>query len=268
MGRVVATQASEEREIGEMNARRPGWVRSCFAAALGVAAICLAPSAGAAAERVQDGGFEAAICDADECNDSAWVQGVTTAFTVATGPICRAGTGTGTTACTTQGSAPFSGSTWARLGAGYKPNTMVGGGVSSFLDQTIPIPTSPATLSFRLRIINAPGPTGEIRVRAGDLEIFAATDGTPGFASYAPVTIDVSSLAGAAPAFRFEAFSASDPISALDSFDVDDISLTTVDPSPTATVDPRCAKLRAKLKKAKKKKTKRKIRKKIQARGC
>jgi hypothetical protein len=162
---------------------------------------------------------------------------------------------------------------WARLGAGYKPNTMVGGGVSSFLEQTIPIPTSPATLSFRLRIINAPGPTGEISVRAGDSEIFAATDGAPGFASYAPVTIDVSSLAGAAPAFRFEGFSAYDPIGALDSFDVDDISLITVDPSPPVTTspDPRCKKLRAKLKKAKRKGNKRKarkIRKRMRALGC
>jgi hypothetical protein len=253
-----------------MNVAHSGWVRSCLAGALSVAAICLAPSAAVAGERVTDGGFEAAICDADECNDAAWTQGVTTAFTFGTGPICRSGTGTGTTACTSQGSAPFSGSTWTRLGAGHKPNTMVGGGVSSYVEQTIPIPTSPATLSFRLRIINAPGPTGEIRVRAGDSEIFNATDGTPGFASYAPVTIDVSSLAGAAHAFRFEGFSASDPIAALDSFDVDDVSLTTVDPALTtpATVGPRCAKLRAKLKKAKGKKQKRKIRKKLRARGC
>jgi hypothetical protein len=245
--------------------------RSCFAIALGVAAVCLGPSAAAAAERVNDGGFEASSCDATECTDPAWTQGVTTAFSFATGPICRSGTGTGNTACNGGGSVPFSGSTWARLGAGYKATTTPGGGVLSWVEQTVSIPTAPATLSFRLGIINVPGPIGEFTVKAGDTQVFAATDATPGFASYAPVTIEVSSLAGTSPLLHFEAFSSLDPMGALDSFDVDDISLTTVDPAVATappTVAPRCAKLRAKLKKAKSKKKKRKLRKKLRARGC
>ena len=245
-------------------------LRSCLVTALSVAAICIAPSVAVAAERVHDGGFEASTCDATECTDSAWTQGVTTAFSNGTGPICRSGTGTGTTDCNGGGSVPFSGSTWARLGTGYKASAMFGGGVISWLEQTVPIPTAPATLSFRLRIINTAGPIGEFKVEAGGDQVFAATDATPGFASYAPVTIDLGSLAGAMPLLRFEGNSSQDPVGPLDSFEVDDISLTTVDPS-LATVDPRCANLRAKLKKAKSKKKKRKIRKlrkRIQALGC
>ncbi|HEY6772310.1 MAG TPA: hypothetical protein VI035_07650, partial [Solirubrobacterales bacterium] len=111
------------------------------------------------------------------------------------------------------------------------------------------------------------GPTGEFTVKAGDAQVFAATDTTPGFTSYAPVNIDVSSLAGTSPLLHFEGFSGQMPVGALDSFDLDDISLSTVDPTVTSR-DPRCKKLRAKLKKAKTKKKKRKIRKKMRARGC
>lgn len=245
---------------------RLAW-RSWLLIGLGVAAICVAPTAAFSAERLNDGGFEASTCDATECTDSSWTQSVTTAFSNATGPICRSGTGTGNTDCSGGGSAPFSGSTWARFGAGYKASAMFGGGVISSLQQTVPIPTAPATLSFRLRIINTAGPTGEFTVEAGGAQVFATTDTTPGFVSYAPVTIDLSSLGGTTPLLKFEGTSSQGPVGALDSFDVDDISLTTVDPS-VATVDPRCVNLRAKLKKAKSKKKKRKVRKRIQALGC
>jgi hypothetical protein len=250
---------------------RRAW-RSSFAIALAVAAACVAPSAQAAIERVNDGGFEAATCDASDCTDPAWAQGTTAGFATSTGPICRPGTGMGDNACTGQGSIPFSGATWARLGAGYKVTSMFDGGVIQWLDQTVQIPAGhSATLSFRLRIINASGPTGEFRVGAGEASkvqngeapVFTATDARPGFASYAPVTIDLSSLAGTAPLLRFEGISSGIPVGALDSFDVDDISLK--------TVDPRCTTLRKKLKKAKSKKQKRKIRKlrkKMRALGC
>ena len=242
--------------------------RSCFAA-LAVAAICVAPSAHAAVERVNDGGFEGATCDANDCIDPAWTQGATAGFANATGPVCRLGTGTGNTACDGQGSAPLTGSSWARFGAGYKASAMFNGGVISWLEQPVPIPAGhSASLSFRLRIIDVPGPTGQFTVRAGEAskvqvgeaQVFAATDATPGFASYAPVTIDLSSLAGTTPLLWFEGISSQLPVGALDSFDVDDISLS--------TVDPRCGPLRHKLKKAKSKKKKRKIRKRIRALGC
>lgn len=202
-----------------------------------VAAVVALAQAGAAgaAERVADGGFEAATCDATECTDSAWEQSSTGAFANGTGPICRAGTGSGNTACTGGGSGAFTGPTWARLGAGYKATAMFGGGVISSLEQTVAIPNRPATLSFRLRIINSAGPTGEFTVEADGAQVFAVTDLAPGFASYAPVTIDLSSLAGGSPLLRFEGFSSQDAVGALDSFDIDDISLITVDP---ATVDP------------------------------
>jgi hypothetical protein len=238
--------------------------RSGLAAVLGVGAICVLPGTAAAAEHVNDGGFEAASCDATQCTDSAWGEATTTAFSSSTGPICRAGTGSGNTACTGGGSAPFSGSTWTRFGAGYKGTNMFDGGVISSLEQSVAIPTSPATLSFRLRIINSPA-TGQFKVEVGGAQVFAVTDTTAGFTSYAPVAIDLSSFAGTAPLIHFEGISSQLPVGALDSFDVDDISLTTVDPT---TVDPRCATLRAKLKKAKSKKKKRKIRKKLRTLGC
>lgn len=237
--------------------------RTCCATVLGVTAMCVVPGAAAAAERVQDGGFEASTCDATQCTNPSWTEASSAAFANGTGPICRSGTGAGNTACNGGGSAAFTGSTWARLGAGYKAVAMGSGGVVSSLEQTVSIPTAPATLTFRLRIINTAGPTGEFKVEVGGTQVFAATDTTAGFAGYAPVTIDLSSLAGTAPLLRLEAFSSQLAIGALDSFDVDDISLTTVDPP-----NPRCAELRGKLKKVKSKKKKRKIRRKLRALGC
>ncbi|MGZ5412992.1 MAG: hypothetical protein ACXWYV_10790 [Solirubrobacterales bacterium] len=114
--------------------------RICCATALGVTAMCLGPSAAAAAERVQDGGFEASVCDATQCTDPVWPDGVTMAFANGTGPICRSGTGSGNTDCNGGGAAAFSGSTWARLGAGYKASAMFGGGVIASLEQTVSIP--------------------------------------------------------------------------------------------------------------------------------
>ncbi|MGZ5324732.1 MAG: hypothetical protein ACXWZ3_11930, partial [Solirubrobacterales bacterium] len=97
----------------------------------------------------------------------------------------------------------------------------------------------------------------------GGTLVFSATDATPGFAAYAPVTIDLSSHAGTTPLLRLEGVSSQTPVGALDSFDVDDVSLTTVDPA-----NPRCARLRPKLKKAKTKKKKRKLRKRLRGLGC
>jgi hypothetical protein len=231
----------------------------------------MAPAGAGAAERVDDGGFEAATCDATDCNDPAWEKSSTSAFANGTGPICRSGTGSGNTACTSQGSAPFSGSTWARLGAGFKASAMFGGGILSSLEQTVAISNAPATLSFRLRIIDSPGATGEFTVKAGDAQVFSTTDTTPGFPSYTPVMVDLSAFSGTSPVLQFRASSGAIPIGALDSFDVDDISVSTVDPTASTAPDPRCKKLRAKLKKAKAKgnrKLKRKLRKKLRKLGC
>ena len=208
----------------------PAW-RLSLASVLGAAAICVVPSSAGAAERVNDGGFEASTCDASDCTDSAWESSATSAFANGTGPICRSGIGSGNTACNGQGSVPFGGSTWARLGAGFKATAMFDGGIISALEQTVSIPTAPASLSFRLRIIDAAVATGELTVTAGETTVFHAADTTPGFASYAPVTIDVSAMAGTSPLFRFEGFSSRLSVGPLDSFDIDDISLTTVDPS-------------------------------------
>ena len=105
--------------------------RALCATALGAGALCLVPVAAPATERVQDGGFEASICDADECTNPSWPDSTTAGFAVGTGPICRSGTGSGNTDCNGGGSVPFSGSTWARLGAGFHAVAMSGGVVSS-----------------------------------------------------------------------------------------------------------------------------------------
>ena len=134
--------------------------RSCWATVLGVTAMCIVPSAAAAAERVQDGGFEASTCDATQCADPAWMEATTAGFANSTGPICRSGTGSGNTDCNGGGSAPFSGSTWARLGAGYKATAMFGGGVVSSLEQAVSIPTAPASWAFVCGSSTRPGRPG------------------------------------------------------------------------------------------------------------
>jgi hypothetical protein len=234
--------------------------RICCATALGVTAMCLGPSAAAAAERVQDGGFEASTCDAMQCTNPVWQDSATSAFASGTGPICRSGTGSGNTACNGGGGAPFSGSTWARLGAGHKGTDMFDGGIVSSLEQIVPIPTTQAALRFRLRIIDSAVATGQFTVEVGGTEVFSVTDATGGYGAYAPVAIDLSAHAGTAPLIRFEGFSTRLSIGVLDSFDIDDVT----------TVDPRCAPLRAKLKKTKKtkKKKRRKLRRKLRKLGC
>src|SRR5262245_47476490 len=184
---------------------------SSLAAVVGLTALCFAPSANAAIERINDGGCEASACNASDCTNPAWTQAVTSAFASSTGPICRSGTGSVDTQCTGGGSIPAGGVTWARLGAGYKGSAMFDGGIIDSLEQTVSIPAGhSATLSFRLRIIDTPGPTGKLTVAAGDpdkiadLPVFAVTDATPGFASYVTVTIDLSNLAGTTPLIRFE----------------------------------------------------------------
>ena len=67
-------------------------------------------------------------------------------------------------------------------------------------------------------------------------EVFTVTDASPGFSSYAPVTVDLSGFAGTTQRFRFEGSSARDPVGPLDSYDIDAISLDTVDVVPPQTV--------------------------------
>jgi hypothetical protein len=201
--------------------------------------MLIAPSSASAAERVQDGSFEAATCDATQCTDPAWDAHVTSAFSYLIGPICRAGTGSGSTDCTNDGSIPFSGSTWARLGAGYKATAMFGGGIISWLDQSVAIPAAPTPLSFQLRIIDSSLSTGDLKVEIDGTQVFAATDSTPGFASYAPVSIDVSAFAGGTHVLRFEGTSANTGTGQLDSFDIDAISLADQPPAPPPAM-PKC----------------------------
>jgi Ca2+-binding RTX toxin-like protein len=201
------------------------------------AALLIAPSGASAVERVQDGGFEAATCDATRCTDPPWQESFATANVNGIGTICRAGTGSGDTACTSSGSAPFSGSTWARLGSGQTTATL-GAGITSSLEQGVVIP-APATLSFRLRIINSMNSAGEFTVQIDGTQVFAATDSTPGFTSYAPVAIDVSAFAGSSRLLRFEGASNPSGTGPTDSYDVDEISLGEPSSVPSASAQ-RC----------------------------
>jgi hypothetical protein len=239
--------------------------RICWATALGVIAMCLAPGTASAAEAVQDGGFEASACDPSQCTNPVWQDSSTSAFAFGIGPICRSGNGSGDTDCNRSGSAPFSGSTWARLGAGQKGTDMFDGGIVSTVEQVVPLPTRPAKLWFRLRIIDSAVATGQFNVEVAGTEVFSATDATAGYGKYAAVEIDLSAFAGTAPLIQFEGFSTRLSIGVLDSYDIDGIT----------TVNPRCAALRAKLEKAKKlkkgknkRKRKRKLRKKLRKLGC
>jgi Ca2+-binding RTX toxin-like protein len=87
--------------------------------------------------------------------------------------------------------------------------------------------------------------TGDFKVEIGGTQetagtqVFTATDSTLGFASYAPVVIDVSAFAGGTHLLRFEAISSASGTGPLDSYDVDAISLDNP-PSAPSTPAQRC----------------------------
>jgi Ca2+-binding RTX toxin-like protein len=198
-----------------------------FVAAAGAAAalLCAAPSY--AAEQVQDGGFESVPCNDTFCEDSTnWAQHITPSVSPVHGPICRSDQ----SGCTFGGSGPAAGTHWARLGAWTEA-----GAYTAYYDnvtQQVAIPYAPATLSFKLRILQAANHTGTLSVTLDGTEVFTATDATAGYAAYAPVTVDVGQLAGAMRTLKFEGTSSSTAGGTSDSFEIDDVSLDAATPPP------------------------------------
>jgi hypothetical protein len=200
----------------------------------GAASVILAPPA-AAVERVADGGFDAAVCNVQDCTSPVWVEEATEfpyrdgILLSNSGPICSGET----YRCATSGSGYVSGYHWARLGAGiFYPSQ---GYVSrtTAISQTVQIPAAPATLTFYLRILDEAGSYGSFHVSVGGRKVFRAVDTTPGyFPTYARVRVDLSAFAGGAREIRFEggtqAVGTTDSDS--DSFDVDDVSVDAAGP--------------------------------------
>lgn len=151
-------------------------------------------------ERVTDGGFED--------GGTAWTQASTNFGT----PLCTAAE------CGTGGIGPYAGVRWAWFGG-------IDGDETGTISQTITITEPTATLSFYLAIAStAPNTTDFLSVKIGNTEVFSAnSDDITTYATYQPVTVDISAFAnGTAQLLTFE--SSVFP-GATSSFHVDNISV-------------------------------------------
>jgi hypothetical protein len=216
--------------------------------ACAVFAIGLVPASAAATERVTDGSFEKSFCDSSDttgCTNSSWTfGGLVDPDTTLIGPFCgEQATGT---ECGAPADAPYGGSDWARLGAGEGPASITDQFVEDFVKQDVTIPPSTIpgkspTLSFFLRIIDRPESSGEFNVTVGGQNVFFVDDEFVGYGTWEPVSIDLSSVAAPTPqTLEFDGYSIF-PAAALgatahsDSYDIDDVSIQTPDPTSSST---------------------------------
>jgi subtilisin-like proprotein convertase family protein len=127
-------------------------------------------------------------------------------------PLCDAVCGTG------GGTGPRTGLWWAWFGGTTAAETGI-------LTQTVTIPSGSAELSFWLEIpATATGTNGFLSVRMDGTEVFRAEETTPGYGTYAEVTVDVSAYAdGGAHDLVF--FSTTDAGAAVTNFFVDDVAI-------------------------------------------
>jgi hypothetical protein len=203
---------------------KPTSVRHRIATAVGVCSLAAFAQPAAAFERVQDGGFDTAACTTD-CVSAAWTEAASGTSPI--GPICRAGSGPGT--CSDgSGTGYNTGPSWARLGAGVNATTAI--------SQTVQIPAAPAKLTFLMHITAQPNGNDTLSVTIDGTEVFRATDATPGFNPYKPVTLDVSRFAGGPRVLRFQAQNNASA-NPSDSFDIDGVSLDAPEPPPSANRD-------------------------------
>jgi subtilisin-like proprotein convertase family protein len=128
-------------------------------------------------------------------------------------PLCDAVCGTG------GGTGPRTGLWWAWFGGTTAAETGI-------LTQTVTIPSGSAELSFWLEIpATATGTNGFLSVRMDGTEVFRAEETTPGYGTYAEVTVDASAYAdGGSHELVF--FSSTDAGSAVTNFFVDDVAIT------------------------------------------
>jgi hypothetical protein len=200
------------------------------ASAAAMVALALPATAANASERVEDGGFDAATCTASDCTSPDWSETTNVPF----GPICRQGVGS----CgffEGAGSVGYSSPlNWAQFG-GYEAHQSK---IHFSVEQVVEIPAAPATLRFVLQIENSLSSTGLFEVKIDGNPVFGATGDTPGYAAYAPVSIDVSAFAGGARTLRFEAVDTQSAVVSTDSFNVDEVALDAPDTSPTPPPTP------------------------------
>jgi subtilisin-like proprotein convertase family protein len=128
-------------------------------------------------------------------------------------PLCDAVCGTG------GGTGPRTGAWWAWFGGTTAAETGI-------LTQTVTIPSGSAELTFWLEIPpTATGTNGFLSVRMDGTEVFRAEETTPGYGTYAEVTVDASAYAdGGTHELVF--FSVTDAGAAVTNFFVDDVAIT------------------------------------------
>jgi subtilisin-like proprotein convertase family protein len=128
-------------------------------------------------------------------------------------PLCDAVCGTG------GGTGPRTGAWWSWFGGTTAAETGI-------LTQTVTIPSGSAELTFWLEIPpTATGTNGFLSVRMDGTEVFRAEETTPGYGTYAEVTVDASAYAdGGSHELVF--FSVTDAGAAVTNFFVDDVAIT------------------------------------------
>jgi hypothetical protein len=243
------------------------WTRGArfllFVAIALLSTMLLGPPGAGASERVQDGNFEAATCDASDCTSPFWSESAFGSVATPLGlPICHAGTGSCGDA--QGGIVGYHGpTTWVQMGGPAISNALDFNATNTFsVQQTVQIPAPPATLRFYLLIRpgpDAPPSPGDLFVQVDGTPVFQASYTTAGYGTYAPVSVDVGGFAGGSRILRFEATVKNVYTSSrkTTSFNVDDVSLDAADApaaSPTAPAASPTGQRAAALKKCKKKK--------------
>ena len=196
-----------------------------IAAAAGVLSLALfSATASASVEAVADGGFDAATCTtglSGDCTSPVWDEGIAGG---GVGPICQLGVGScGYFEGPTLGN--YSPPNWVQMGG----ETSMGPTLSYAVEQEVKISDGPATLRFQLLTRNSNVSTGTFAAKIDGTTVFSATGSTPGYATYAPVSVNVSAFAGGTHTLRFEATDQQGNGSS-DSFNIDDVSLLAAGP--------------------------------------
>jgi RTX calcium-binding nonapeptide repeat (4 copies) len=215
VGRALAVGdgAQDNRSVGlGKEARRC----SIFAVATVAGILALAPPPAVAIERVQDGGFEAAICVMNDCTSPVWQETKTSGS--GPGPICS------TLIC---GFPAHSGSQYGIFGPTSVNWTLAQPGIA--------VPAAPARLTFWLRH-QCFGGSGELRALI-DTAIVFETGLVPcpnGSEEYVEHTVALNQFVG--PGTHTLSFRGLVGTSLI--FQVDDISIDAADAPPTCNGKP------------------------------
>jgi hypothetical protein len=224
---------------GVSSGRRNRWLIASLLAGM---ALFIPASPVSAAEHVLDGGLDqVTTCVSGDCSNPVWAEGRQGDSFV--GPICQAGVGSCGFFEGPGNAFASSPPSWLQMGGETKD-----GASSWFAQQVVSLPAAPMTLRFSLMTRDSNVDAGTLVVKIGSAPVFAVAANAPGFASYAPVSVDVSGFGGGLRELRFEVSDTQAGSGSSDSFNIDDVSITDQPPGPAATTTP------AKKKKCKKKK--------------